>query len=213
MTRHIHFCNVGKLPEPPLAVCQSRYPKDKVYLVNSGDKDTDDEYTRNEDVVRSRLEAVGITDIETIQVDPYDFEAVTEALEKAVRSEREKHRDCRFHFNMTAGTNISAGAMCALALSMKDADLYHLRDGSYCRPPSDRPLLVYVELADMESVNMLESKPMEASIMELLRDGPIPHCRIMETFPDKGPSLISYHMNNSFPESWTIDSDHLNHLL
>lgn len=95
---------------------------------------------------------------------------------------------------MTAGTNISAGAMFALALSMKDADLYHLRDGSYCRPPSERPLLVYVDLADMESVNMLESKPMGASIMELLRNGPVPHRWIMETFPDKGSNLISYHM-------------------
>ena len=95
---------------------------------------------------------------------------------------------------MTVGTNISAEAMCALALYMKDADLYHLRDGSYCRPPSDRPLLVYVELADMGSVSMLESKPMETSIMELLINGPVPHRRIMETFPDKGSSLISYHI-------------------
>lgn len=192
MVRHVHFCNVGLKPEPPLAVCLTEYPKDMVYLVNSP-PDPDSDYTKNENEVRSRLESVGIKSIGSVYVDPYDMDSVIEKVERVIDSEIAVHGDCRFHFNITAGTNISACAMSIVAMSTPGSDIYHLREGKYCNPPNREGKLIYVQLADMSSVEMLESSPKEASIMENIGASTVPHREVVAK-SGMTPSLLSYHL-------------------
>lgn len=161
MTRHIHFCNIGLKPDPPLAICITSFPKDMVYLVNSPKSDGD-AYTENELHIREHLSNVGIHNVETIHIHPYDFDSIIETIERTITKELSQDRECMFHFNITAGTNISAGAMCVVAMSTKNADIYHLREGKYCKPPTKQGELSYIELADMNSVRLLESRPRDA---------------------------------------------------
>lgn len=192
MTRHIHFCNIGLDPEPTLAVCKTEYPPDKIYLINSYRREGDDVYARTEEIVRERLKGVNICDLETIEVDPYDMDELMERIEKAVVSECEQHRDCRFHFNITSGTNIAAGAMCVIAMSRSDTDMYHVKKDEFCLDESERGRPMSIELADLESVRMLESSQKEADLMEELSSGRKTNRELAGVI--SSPSLLSYHL-------------------
>lgn len=201
MVRHIHFCCIGEEPGPAMTINNAPYQKDVLYLINSHPVQGS-RYADVEKEVRRRLHDSNFVNIETIYTDPYDFDALCEALDKVISDETSKYHDCRFHFNITAGSNICAGAMCVVAMSSPDSDIYHARAGRYCNPPidGDAPPIT-VELADINSVLMLESKPKEVQILNIIaKSGKTPRKMIFDEM-GIGSSLLSYHLKNL----WTSD--------
>ena len=196
MVHHVHFCCIGEEPGPAMTINNAPFQKDVLYLINSPPS-LDSKYSAVEEEVRRRLRDSNFVNVKTIYADPYDFDAVCEVLEEAISYEASKHRDCRFHFNITAGSNVCAGAMCVVAMSSQNSDIYHVRAGRYCRPQVDGdgpPILV--ELADIGSVLMLESKPKEAKIMKIIAGSDkVSHREILDAMGISS-SLLSYHLKN-----------------
>jgi len=196
MIRHVHFCCIGERVDPAMTVNNAPFQKDMLYLINSPSS-MGGVYQDVEEEVRRRLKDSNFVNVETIHVDPYDFDAVYEALERILSDEIMKNNECQFHFNITAGSNICAGAMCLVAMSSQNSDIYHARAGRYCHPPVEgdgSPIVV--ELADFNSVKMLESKPKEAMILELIaKSDYVPHKDILDGM-GMSPSLLSYHLKN-----------------
>lgn len=128
MSKNIHICPVGFFPEPILKAVGGILPMDKFYFL----------YNKHERIietlesVKDALIRVNITDLEEVEVDPYDYNNVMSAIMRIYHDECEANPEDKpnFYINFTSGTNIVAGACCSVSYYI-GATLYYVMDEKY----------------------------------------------------------------------------------
>lgn len=172
MVYHVHIYTVGRKPDTAFHVLKSDLPIDKIYLLNNGAKECDcngdviHDYQKVEDDIRSKLNSVGITDIVTEYIDPFDYNDIFDKVLEISEREINIHSDVRFHINFTMGTNIMAGAVCSAAYSI-NADLYYIQEGKYTKSKNDE--LIQIAIENIKELEILKKKAKTKEIFERFR--------------------------------------------
>lgn len=182
-----------------LALYRTSLAKDKVILLNSEPGGNDPIYENNEKKVLNSLNESGIRNVEIVRIDPYDYIQIMESLDSVIIREKQSHHDCWFHFNITSGSNMVVGSMCATAQMIPNADIYHLREGRYCTPPQEEGKIVQMEIGDLENVRSLEAKETTRKVFLAIDDyltesntNSISNSTLAEKSSVNG-SLLTYH--------------------
>lgn len=161
----IHIVSVGRDKNIALTVFRSGIDIDKVILLNN----TNEEYADVEKNVRTDFDEIGVRKVETEQIDVFDFQQIYDTVEGIVLRETTIDRGCRIHMNITAGTNVVAGAMSCVAMRHRNVDIYYMKWWKY-EESHDYDIPIRIDLVDDESLDMLSKRSKTADVLKLFEN-------------------------------------------
>jgi len=214
--RHVHICSLGWDHEPILEpIMGGGLVCDKLYLLWNDNERINKTLDRVRDVVSK---ANGKMMIETKEIDPFDYYSVIKAVKEiSIEEKRDNSKDVKLYINITVGTGIIVGALCASSY-FTDAQIYYNVDAKMAlvgTPPSELIKKIHTpKIPDTERMDekqkiiisyLAEQKKrvLKRSIMELFR-------------PYKGSdkalgSLITHHLKilekNELIEGYDSEAD------
>ena len=163
--RHVHVTSLGFTPQPILEPLTGRGLKcDKLYLLwNDNEKIND--------TLKKVREGISITNneisVEPREIDPFSYNSVIKVVKDISIEEKKKEEKVQLYFNITPGTGLAVGALCASSY-FTNARIYYYLDSTMISQPS-QPRLIEIEtpkIPDMERM-----APMQKEIIAYLADG------------------------------------------
>lgn len=189
MVRSVHICTVGSKLEPSIAVIGSGLQIDKLYLLNSK---TDYIYNDVERGIYSTFKAAGILDIETVVIDPFEYQSTVDAIIRIESKERRENPKVRFYINFTSGTNIMAAAACNTSFFIDSVLYYIMNTNTHPGLPKDEivKIIIAPKIPDMNKIKGLTIDVLKR-ISE--KEEGISNYAMLSAMKDCSPSKVGYH--------------------
>lgn len=190
----IYITNIGTKTAPVFQGMGDFNP-DKVVLVNSRKSidmaDGTHDYGDTEHEIRKALDIAGLTDIETLVVEPYDYHDVYNKVKDLTSNEKENHPGCRFRINMTMGTHVMAAAVCAVAY-VTHSELCYVKRAEYNASRKDE--LVMIDIENQDELAKLKKLEKTMEVFKTILSGKSRNEDLRAALK-MGKSTLSYHIS------------------
>ena len=114
-------------------------PCDKLYLLWNDEKRINDTLDRVKDGVSKTNSKMAI---ETKEIDPFDYYSVIKAVKEiSIEEKKDNDKDVKLYINITVGTGIIVGALCASSY-FTDAQVYYNIDSKMAKPGTPQSELI-----------------------------------------------------------------------
>jgi len=173
-------------------------PCEKLYLLWNDDAKINDTLNR---VKEGISKANGKMAVEIKEIDPFDYYSVIKAVKEiSIEEKKDNEKDVKLYINITVGTGIIVGALCASSY-FTDAQVYYNIDSKIAK--ADTPTSELIKLIDTPKIPDAERMDKkQKKIMRYVADQkkPVSKKSVMELFkPYKGSdkalaSLITHHL-------------------
>jgi len=124
--RSVHICSLGFKPEVILdPIMGGGLPCDKLFLLWNDNEKINDTLRQVKEcisVAKSRIE------IDTMTIDPLDYNSTIKAVKEISVEEKKVNKDIELFINITPGTGITVGALCAASYFIEKAQVYYYID-------------------------------------------------------------------------------------
>jgi len=198
--KHAHICSLGWTHKPILEpIMGGGLPCDTLYLLWNDDEKINETLNLVKEALSKANNKIKLN-IRTI--DPYDYNSVIKEVTQISREEKkDRKKDVKLYINITLGTGIIVGALCASSYFTEAQVYYYLDSEKYA---STTPLSELIKMIDTPKIPDIDRMdPKRKRIISFLADQerPVSKKEVMNLFrpykeSDKAlGSITTHHLN------------------
>jgi len=194
---NVHLALLGRSKNPVLKGFQY-YNMDKLYLLHSPDT-PEYSFQQTAEEVQQNLATVGFTNVQLVQIDPFDMYNIINTILHIVDNEQQAN----IFINITGGTNLMSGAACSASFFIGAQAYYILDENKLPTNSTLKSQIIELPIPRIPYIKTLQDTQMKILHTIHNNDGTITNTQLRHEL-QMSPQKTSYHIKELHNKGFII---------